>query len=73
MIRKSFESVLYNIGKEIMMNLSKNPIEIAALLQAYVAQNDDQSSAADDILSLAAELLVYSNPKTVNGPAVKTF
>tara|TARA_B100001123_G_C15117563_1_gene949986 strand:- start:298 stop:474 length:177 start_codon:yes stop_codon:yes gene_type:complete len=56
-----------------MMNLSKNPIEIAALLQAYLAENDDQSSAADDILALAAELLVYSTSKNVIEPPVKIY
>tara|TARA_B100000686_G_C16615613_1_gene876293 strand:+ start:919 stop:1092 length:174 start_codon:yes stop_codon:yes gene_type:complete len=55
------------------MNLSKNPIEIAALLQAYLAENDDQSSAADDILALAAELLVYSTSKNVIEPPVKIY
>ena len=43
------------------MELSKKPTEIAALLQAYVAENDDQSAEAADILALAAELLVYND------------
>lgn len=55
------------------MILSKNPTEIAALLQAYVAQNDDQSSTADDILALAAELLVYDHSKTPGGTSLTTL
>tara|TARA_Y100000590_G_C15224667_1_gene827619 strand:+ start:117 stop:284 length:168 start_codon:yes stop_codon:yes gene_type:complete len=43
------------------MKLSKKPTEIAALLQAYVAENDDKSAKAADILALAAELLVYND------------
>ena len=43
------------------MELSKKPTEIAALLQAYVAENDDKSAEAADILALAAELLVYND------------
>ena len=42
------------------MNLNKDPTEIGSLLQAYVSENDDKSSATDDIRALAAELLVYS-------------
>tara|TARA_Y100001934_G_scaffold98626_1_gene121422 strand:- start:110 stop:313 length:204 start_codon:yes stop_codon:yes gene_type:complete len=47
--------------KDKVMKLSKKPTEIAALLQAYVAENDDKSAEAADILALAAELLVYND------------
>ena len=43
------------------MKLIKSPTKVAALLQAYVADNDDQSPRADDILALVAELLVYNH------------
>ena len=46
------------------MQLSKHPTEIAALLQAYVAEHDDNSSAANDILGIAAELLIYDDAHT---------
>ena len=46
------------------MQLSKHPKEIAALLQAYVAEHDDNSAAANDILSIAAELLIYDDGRT---------
>ena len=43
------------------MQLSKHPKEIAALLQAYVAEHDDNSAAANDILGIAAEMLIYDD------------
>tara|TARA_A100001037_G_scaffold131942_1_gene119743 strand:+ start:1371 stop:1538 length:168 start_codon:yes stop_codon:yes gene_type:complete len=46
------------------MQLSKHPTEIAALLQVYVAEHDDNSPAANDILGIAAELLVYDDART---------
>ena len=45
------------------MQLSKHPTEIAALLQAYVAEHDDHSPAANDILGIAAELLIYDDAR----------
>ena len=57
-------SRILNITKEIEMQLSKPPTEIAALLQAYVAEHDDNSPAANDILSIAAELLIYDDAST---------
>jgi len=46
------------------MQLSKPPTEIAALLQAYVAEHDDNSPAANDILGIAAEMLIYDDAST---------
>ncbi len=46
------------------MRLSKPPTEIAALLQAYVAEHDDNSPAANDILGIAAEMLIYDDAST---------
>ncbi len=46
------------------MELSKHPTEIAALLQAYVAEHDDTSPAANDILGIAAEMLIYDDART---------
>ena len=57
-------SRIMGITKENIMQLSKHPTEIAALLQAYVAEHDDNSSAANDILGIAAELLIYDDAHT---------
>lgn len=46
------------------MELSRHPTEIAALLQAYVAEHDDNSAAANDILGIAAEMLIYNDART---------
>ncbi len=48
------------------MQLSKHPTEIAALLQAYVAEHDDNSAAANDILGIAAEMLIYDDVRSSN-------
>ena len=53
------------------MQLSKNPTEIAALLQAYVAEHDDNSAAANDILGIAAEMLIYDDTPTPQSMAQK--
>ena len=59
-------SRILGITKEIKMQLSKHPTEIAALLQAYVAEHDDNSAAANDILGIAAEMLIYDDARSSN-------
>ena len=59
-------SRILGITKEIKMQLSKHPTEIATLLQAYVAEHDDNSAAANDILGIAAEMLIYDDARSLN-------